>query len=310
MVFGWVDPNGDFYPRPPRGGRHAKFVCSDCAWTDFYPRPPRGGRPVQSMILTLSTQFLSTPSARRATVHRQRHGRRDDISIHALREEGDLRRLRQGDHSQMISIHALREEGDSSRNSPRCFRAYFYPRPPRGGRPAGLGFQQLLRDISIHALREEGDPRRFDPAAGCADFYPRPPRGGRRTSWRAACVHKHFYPRPPRGGRRSSRAMRPPPSKFLSTPSARRATRAKTKGDHHDTISIHALREEGDSDRPPERRASMISIHALREEGDTIRPHRHDGGAISIHALREEGDSKNRDKISIFKQIIQHSARI
>lgn len=33
-------------------------------------------------------------------------------------------------------------------------------------------------------------------------------------------------------------------------------------------------------------------------------------GVISIHALREEGDSKNRDKISIFKQIIQHSARI
>ena len=32
--------------------------------------------------------------------------------------------------------------------------------------------------------------------------------------------------------------------------------------------------------------------------------------AISIHALCEEGDSKNRDKISIFKQIIQHSARI
>ena len=31
---------------------------------------------------------------------------------------------------------------------------------------------------------------------------------------------------------------------------------------------------------------------------------------ISIHALREEGDSKNRDKISIFKQIVQHSARI
>ena len=31
---------------------------------------------------------------------------------------------------------------------------------------------------------------------------------------------------------------------------------------------------------------------------------------ISIPALREEGDSKNRDKISIFKQIIQHSARI
>ena len=53
-----------------------------------------------------------------------------------------------------------------------------------------------------------------------------------------------------------------------------------------------------------------ISIHALREEGDggTGREQLH--RCISIHALREEGDSKNRDKISIFKQIIQHSARI
>ena len=55
----------------------------------------------------------------------------------------------------------------------------------------------------------------------------------------------------------------------------------------------------------------MISIHALREEGDqnVIMP-RLNRREISIHALREEGDSKNRDKISIFKQIIQHSARI
>ena len=54
-----------------------------------------------------------------------------------------------------------------------------------------------------------------------------------------------------------------------------------------------------------------ISIHALREEGDLSPPRTLDGTVmISIHALREEGDSKNRDKISIFKQIIQHSARI
>ena len=54
----------------------------------------------------------------------------------------------------------------------------------------------------------------------------------------------------------------------------------------------------------------QISIHALREEGD--RPGRCalPSAGISIHALREEGDSKNRDKISIFKQIVQHSARI
>ena len=53
---------------------------------------------------------------------------------------------------------------------------------------------------------------------------------------------------------------------FLSTPSARRATRCPRAWVHPDPISIHAL--------------------------------------------RKEGDSKNRDKISIFKQIIQHSARI
>ena len=55
----------------------------------------------------------------------------------------------------------------------------------------------------------------------------------------------------------------------------------------------------------------IISIHALREEGDGDCFITSAGGNfISIHALREEGDSKNRDKISIFKQIIQHSARI
>ena len=37
--------------------------------------------------------------------------------------------------SQQISIHALREEGDPSRQSSCCWcSSYFYPRPPRGGR--------------------------------------------------------------------------------------------------------------------------------------------------------------------------------
>ena len=56
-----------------------------------------------------------------------------DISIHALREEGDFR-LCAAFSSPPISIHALREEGDVL---PVCTLqqwAYFYPRPPRGGR--------------------------------------------------------------------------------------------------------------------------------------------------------------------------------
>ena len=36
------------------------------------------------------------------------------------------------------------------------------------------------------------------------------------------------------------------------------------------TISIHALREEGDSDGIAKNSSLLISIHALREEGDTL----------------------------------------
>ena len=102
--------------------------------------------------------------------------------------------------------------------------------------------------------------------------------------------------------------------RFLSTPSARRATRKEHSIAYRVTISIHALREEGDGGfdvtvslagnfypRPPRggrpskaggrQRLFDISIHALREEGDLgfillsvgVRK-------ISIHALREEGD--------------------
>ena len=88
--------------------------------------------------------------------------------------------------SMEISIHALREEGDVTRRVPLTLTLYFYPRPPRGGRldrendllqgmidfyprpPRGgrLNAVQLIlesRSISIHALREEGDQGRERP---------------------------------------------------------------------------------------------------------------------------------------------------
>ena len=101
----------------------------------FYPRPPRGGRPLDTPVCglfgvisihalreegddllqvgdVLILEFLSTPSARRATfaffgiVHQAL------ISIHALREEGDCDRCLEAADA-WISIHALREEGDA-----------------------------------------------------------------------------------------------------------------------------------------------------------------------------------------------------
>ena len=100
---------------------------------NFYPRPPRGGR-------RNCNNFAGTSSK---------------ISIHALREEGDLERSHQGG-ARPISIHALREEGDA----------------------AVLVFYELNR-ISIHALREEGDTPSAKIKNNCVYFYPRPPRGGR-----------------------------------------------------------------------------------------------------------------------------------
>ena len=56
----------------------------------------------------------------------------------------------------------------------------------------------------------------------------------------------YFYPRPPRGGRPASRARGVGTKKFLSTPSARRATCVQLLNQRIEVISIHALREEGD----------------------------------------------------------------
>ena len=68
--------------------------CFDSQY--FYPRPPRGGRHV------LTGAFLQESV----------------ISIHALREEGDLGELLNSAGRHVISIHALREEGDYANQWP------------------------------------------------------------------------------------------------------------------------------------------------------------------------------------------------
>ena len=58
--------------------------------TDFYPRPPRGGRLGGVVVDAARHEFLSTPSARRATNAVQLILESLSISIHAHREEGDI----------------------------------------------------------------------------------------------------------------------------------------------------------------------------------------------------------------------------
>ena len=64
-------------------------VSPAMARLNFYPRPPRGGRLWSVRTTARPTIFLSTPSARRATLVGSYHCETHDISIHALREEGD-----------------------------------------------------------------------------------------------------------------------------------------------------------------------------------------------------------------------------
>ena len=85
--------------------------------------------------------------------------------------------------------------------------------------------------------------------------------------------------------------------RFLSTPSARRATVEAVEDFLELIISIHALREEGDPDIGGGIQDFTISIHALREEGDNQQKFNRRSVYISIHALREEGDHKRRQSV-------------
>ena len=125
-------------------------------------------------------QFLSTPSARRAT----------ERTPHPVADYG-------------ISIHALREEGDACRTERPAGHGYFYPRPPRGGRPLNADFGVVGHD-----------------------FYPRPPRGGRLPGELSGHADAEFLSTP--SARRATKKLVKAIAaiQFLSTPSARRATAA------------------------------------------------------------------------------------
>ena len=148
------------------------------------------------------------------------------------------------------------------------------------------------------------------------DFYPRPPRGGRREKalFQQILNGISIHALREEGDRCS---LPPGPynrEKFLSTPSARRATRRSHQGLKKIHISIHALREEGDwlcpifivfvqkfLSTPSARRATNHCPRpCVRHRYFYPRPPRggrldwldafQKGEDISIHALREEGD--------------------
>ena len=83
-----------------------------------------------------------------------------------------------------------------------------------------------IQQISIHALREEGDRRTFLNLDEFGEFLSTP--SARRATGFDQQTGKEL-------------------TQFLSTPSARRATPTLSTDWMEQGISIHALREEGDS---------------------------------------------------------------
>ena len=184
--------SSDFNPRPPWGGRQYPYLFPFSRYV-FQSTPSVGGRHVAYNSIEVVKIFQSTPSGEATiaascisfssssiSIHALRGGdkkirknkSRYDISIHALRGEGDPD-LAQAHRRTNISIHALRGEGDFLRH--------------RDGR---------MRVISIHALRGEGDGQRTQTCGAFHLFQSTPSVGGRHMSSRNIKINSGFQSTP------------------------------------------------------------------------------------------------------------------
>ena len=178
-------------------------------------------------VFDVAIVFLSTPSARRATSGDNTQSLPICDFYPRPPRGGRPSAFPPGRPGCRISIHALREEGDS-RSAAVCAAIMRFLSTPSARRATRRGRSPgAFIYISIHALREEGDLSLIPLGVVHSYFYPRPPRGGRRHAGRRNHhLHRDFYPRPPRGGRLNYLCYNKSVKRFLSTPSARRATRA------------------------------------------------------------------------------------
>ena len=222
------------------------------------------------------------------------------ISIHALREEGDHTNRRYRSSLLCISIHALREEGDSSATPNSAAARNFYPRPPRGGRHTGHQPAPCQRRFLSTPSARRATALVFSDRDSPIDFYPRPPRGGRQG--RRCLVNDtngisiHALREEGDAINATSAALR---CRFLSTPSARRATLRSIEGATESMLFLST---------PSARRATFcitcnrvaflfLSTPSARR---ATAVNQGDNGIqdISIHALREEGDFNDKFNVN------------
>ena len=220
----WVSRTFLSTPSARRATRYLRWHSDEAQ--NFYPRPPRGGRrQLAALILPQQTDFYPRPP--RGGRHADR-----DIAKEMLKflSTPSARRATPVSHKRVEGCQVFLSTPSARRATVLFFSA---------GNP-GI--------ISIHALREEGDERLRVRFGGSCKFLSTP--SARRATGLTGYVEGkriNFYPRPPRGGRQRTTVDSSRPSKFLSTPSARRATQHFVVLQAGSYISIHALREEGDT---------------------------------------------------------------
>ena len=130
-------PNGKgFYPRHPRGWRQqwAAIRLLHCL---FLSTPPsRVATDMRLELFTPDLAFLSTPPSRVATQENDKSNSANHVSIHATLAGGDNFSTPPGGlYTAFLSTPPSRV-ATSERAPPIWTRPCFYPRHPRGWRPA------------------------------------------------------------------------------------------------------------------------------------------------------------------------------
>ena len=158
--------------------------------SDFYTAP--------------ASTFLSTPSARRATCPLPTTTRSARFLSTPSARRATWLHIRQAGIRLFLSTPSARRATAEPRGVPR------------------------RKGISIHALREEGDELRHSAQARHPNFYPRPPRGGRQSTFHASIILLliSIHALREEGDAVALKAVADG-NKFLSTPSARRATKIR-----------------------------------------------------------------------------------
>ena len=218
----------------------------------------------------LKAEFLSTLSARRATVQVRSRAKRRYFYPRSPQGERLITALCSHSHP-----HFYPRSPQGERRLPRCpmlsTQAHFYPRSPQGERLTARIIDPTFGKISIHALRKESDIQDYNIGVWARISI----HALRKESdWQATAT----WPSAPKflstlSARRATIVTIAVPiiERFLSTLSARRATRLRPALSTQ-LLDFYPRSPQGErrTQSQIDARVIPISIHALRKESDRM----------------------------------------